>query len=156
MELFSGWYPHRQEGGEAYRLVHGRCHAWLCDSARRHAWESIFLLLFEGFGDIFWFFPSGAQRVSAGLVSSTFRYNLQKSCLKVDEGRKGHLRHRVSSQRQDSRMLTFLRTVVCYTSMEQTWKPWQLDVACHPIVLTVKGKNSGEKLCSSADALCRI
>lgn len=32
----------------------------------RHAWESVFLSLFEGFGDIFWFFPSGASTVYGG------------------------------------------------------------------------------------------
>lgn len=40
--------------GGAHRLVHGRCHAPLCDRAQRRAGESVFLLLlFEGFGDIF-------------------------------------------------------------------------------------------------------
>lgn len=79
---FMSAHLHSQGWGEVYRLVHRRCHAWLCDSARRHAWESIFLLLFEGFGDIFWFFPSGVGRVKASLVSSTSWYSLQGFCLK--------------------------------------------------------------------------
>lgn len=52
-----------------------------------------------------------------------------------EEKRKGHLRHRVSCRWQDGYMLTFLCTVVRYTLMDQTWKPWQPDVTCHPRVL---------------------
>ena len=111
-----------RDGGEAYRLVHGRCHARLCDSARWRAWESIFLLLFEGFGDILLGLPpSGAERVRADRVSSTSPVQFTEVLFEKDEEkRKGRLRHRVSCRWQESYMLTFLGIIVCYTSMEQT------------------------------------
>lgn len=72
---FTSSHPHSQGRAEVCGLVRGRCDAW-------HGWESFFLLWFEGFGDIFWFFPSGAGRVRASLVSSTSCYSLQRLCLK--------------------------------------------------------------------------
>lgn len=61
------------------------------------------------------------------------------SVWKDEEKRKGHLRHRVSCRWQDDYMLTFLRTVVCYTLMGQTWKPWQPGVTYHLIVHSAIG-----------------
>lgn len=83
--------------------------------------------------------PSGAERVRAGLVSSTSRYNLQRFCLKGRRGkRKGHLRHRVSRRWQDGCMLTFLRIIVCYTWWSKHENHGNLDVTYHPTVLSVK------------------
>lgn len=53
-------------------------------------------------------------------------------------GRKCHLRHRVSCQRIDVHILTFLCTVVCSILMDQTWKPRRPDLTSHPSVQSVK------------------
>lgn len=51
---FTSSHLHGQGRAEVCGLVRGRRDAW-------HAWESVFLLLFEGFGDILWFFPQGLE-----------------------------------------------------------------------------------------------
>ncbi|MEQ2224567.1 hypothetical protein ILYODFUR_008870 [Ilyodon furcidens] len=54
----------------------------------------------------------GAERIGAGLVSSTSHYNLLRPRLER--------RHRVSCKYEDGNVLTFSLTVVGYFSMEQT------------------------------------
>lgn len=122
-ELFSGWYLHRQEGGEADRLVHRRCRAWLCDSAWRRAWESIFLLLFEGFVTFSGSPPRGQRQSELAWFHQPPGTVYRGFVWKGMEETKGRLHHRVSCRRRDRYTLTFLHVAVCYTLMDQKWKP---------------------------------
>lgn len=88
-ELFSGWYLHRQEGGEAYKLVHGEVFALDLVTAMTGLWEHLFVVVWR----VLWYFLvlplRGRKESEPGLVSSTSWYNLQGCCSKGCKEKEG-------------------------------------------------------------------
>lgn len=100
VDIFTGG-----RGAEVRGVVRGRCHAWLCDRAWQRAWERarkrehVSLVVRR----VWWHFMvlpcRGAERIRAGLISSTSRYNLQRPRLKRC--------YRVSCKLENGYVLTF-------------------------------------------------